>query len=90
MGFFKDLKQDLSQAVNELTEDAAKITSDESESVQETVPDDDVMVDTLNEEPEDAAEDIDVSKMLENVDTNEEAVTEEPKAEESYTAGPFK
>ena len=51
MGFFKDLKQDLSQAVNELTEDAAKITSDESESVQETVPDDDVMVDTLNEEP---------------------------------------
>lgn len=90
MGFFKDLKQDLSQAVNELTEDAAKITSDESESVQETVPDDDVMVDTLNEEPEDAAEDIDVSKMLENVDTNEEAVTEEPKAEESETAGPFK
>ena len=90
MGFFKDLKQDLSQAVNELTEDAAKITSDESESVQETVPDDDVMVDTLNEEPEDSAEDIDVSKMLENVDTNEEAVTEEPKAEESETAGPFK
>ena len=43
------------------------------------------MVDTLNEEPEDAAEDIDVSKMLENVDTNEEAVTEEPKAEESET-----
>lgn len=81
MGFFKDLKQDLSQAVNELTEDAAKITPDESESVQETIPDDDVMVDTLNEEPEDAAEDIDVSKMLENVDTNEEAVTEEPEAE---------
>ena len=95
MGFFKDLKQDLSQAVNELTEYAAKITSDESESVQETVPDDDVMVDTLNEEPEDVAEDIDVSKMLENVDTNEEAVTEEPKAEESETeesetAGLFK
>ena len=67
MGFFKDLKQDLSQAVNELTEDAAKITPDESESVQETIPDDDVMVDTLNEEPEDAAEDIDVSKMLENL-----------------------
>lgn len=87
MGFFKDLKQDLSQAVNELTEDAAKITPDESESVQETIPDDDVMVDTLNEEPEDAAEDIDVSKMLENVDTNEEAVTEEPEAEESETAG---
>lgn len=90
MGFFKDLKQDLSQAVNELTEDAAKITPDESESVQETIPDDDVMVDTLNEEPEDAAEDIDVSKMLENVDNNEEAVTEEPKAEESETAGLFK
>ena len=100
MGFFKDLKQDLSQAVNELTEDAAKITSDESGSVQETIPDDDVMVDTLNEEPEDAAEDIDVSKMLENVDSNEEAVTEEPEAEESETekswteeletAGPFK
>ena len=95
MGFFKDLKQDLSQAVNELTEDAAKITSDESESVQETVPDDDVMVDTLNEEPEDAAEYIDVSKMLENVDNNEEAVTEEPEAEESETeesetAGLFK
>lgn len=90
MGFFKDLKQDLSQAVNELTEDAAKITPDESESVQETIPDDDVMVDTLNEEPEDAAEDIDVSKMFENVDTNEEAVTEEPEAEESETAGLFK
>ena len=85
MGFFKDLKQDLSQAVNELTEDAAKITSDESGSVQETIPDDDVMVDTLNEEPEDATEDIDVSKMLENVDNNEEAVTEEPEAEESET-----
>lgn len=85
MGFFKDLKQDLSQAVNELTEDAAKITSDESGSVQETIPDDDVMVDTLNEEPEEATEDIDVSKMLENVDTNEEAVTEEPEAEESET-----
>lgn len=95
MGFFKDLKQDLSQAVNELTEDAAKITPDESESVQETIPDDDVMVDTLNEEPEDAAEDIDVSKMLENVDTNEKAVTEEPETEESETeesetAGLFK
>lgn len=95
MGFFKDLKQDLSQAVNELTEDAAKITPDESGSVQETIPDDDVMVDTLNEEPEDAAEDIDVSKMLENVDNNEEAVTEEPEAEESETeesetAGLFK
>lgn len=81
MGFFKDLKQDLSQAVNELTEDAAKIASGESESVQETIPDDDVMVDTLNEEPEDTAEDIDVAKMLENVDINEEAVTEEPEEE---------
>lgn len=53
------------------------------------------MVDTLNEEPEDAAEDIDVSKMLENVDTNEKAVTEESETEESETeesetAGLFK
>lgn len=81
MGFFKDLKQDLSQAVNELTEDAAKIAAGEPESATDTVPDDDVMVDTLNEEPEDIAEDIDVAKMLENVDINEEAVTEEPEEE---------
>ena len=81
MGFFKDLKQDLSQAVNELTEDGAKIAAGEPESAADTVPDDDVMVDTLNEEPEDIAEDIDVAKMLENVDINEEAVTEEPEEE---------
>ena len=47
MGFFKDLKQDLSQAVNELSDDAAK-----SMAGNETVAtvDDDVMVDTLSDE----------------------------------------
>lgn len=41
MGFFKDLKEDLSQAVNELSDDAAKFTGNEP------VPADDEMVNTL-------------------------------------------
>ena len=44
MGFFKDFKEDLSQAVNELSEDAGKFADGD------VVMDDDVMIDTLSEE----------------------------------------
>ncbi len=49
MGFFKDFKQDLSQAVNELSDDAVKMTTGENSNA---MPDDDVMVDTLGEDLE--------------------------------------
>ena len=44
MGFFKDFKDDVSQAVNELVDDATGVAS-----VGKKVIDDDVMVDTLEE-----------------------------------------
>ncbi len=48
MGFFKDFKEDLSQAVNELSDDGAKLAGMGKETIQdETLPSDDVMVDTL-------------------------------------------
>ena len=45
MGFFKDFKEDLSQAVNELSDDASKLVG--AEVVDDKLPSDDVMVDTL-------------------------------------------
>lgn len=54
MGFFKDFKEDLSQAVNELSDDAAKMTgtSDKAKAQdpEPELPADDAMVDTLNDE----------------------------------------
>lgn len=47
MGFFKDFKEDLSQAVNELSDDATKFAAGGD---GQSMPDDDVMVDTLDEE----------------------------------------
>ena len=44
MGFFKDFKEDLSQAVNELSDDASKLADVSAEKVEEPVPDDDGMV----------------------------------------------
>lgn len=56
MGFFKDLKSDLSQAVNELSDDAAKAVGAAPETAKGlnmdnmTAFDDNIMVDTLPEE----------------------------------------
>lgn len=47
MGFFKDFKEDLSQAVTELSDDATKFAAGGD---GQALPDDDVMVDTLDEE----------------------------------------
>ncbi len=83
MGFFKDFKEDLSQAVNELTDDASKLAAGDSQEIN-----DDVMVDTLSEAeapeadvaPTDAEPDIEqiladtVNEELEE----EKAVTKEP------------
>lgn len=69
MGFFKDFKQDLSQAVNELTEDAAKAVGG-SEEVK--VSEDDVMVDTLSESVNgDDIEEMDVDAMLKSIEAEE-------------------
>ena len=59
MGFFKDFKADLSQAVNELSDDAVKMTAGDTESAL-----DDVMVDTLTDEEDEKA----LQAALENVD----------------------
>ena len=66
MGFFKDFKQDLSQAVNELAEDAANVVGGNEEL---NVSDDDVMVDTLSESVNgDDIEEMDVEAMLKSMD----------------------
>ena len=66
MGFFKEFKQDLSQAVNELTDDAAKMAMDD---VVSEPTDDDVMVDTLSEELDEEITEADVDMLLEEIDT---------------------
>ena len=48
MGFFKDFKDDVSQAVNELVDDA--IATGGPANSKNTVPDDDAMVDTLEKQ----------------------------------------
>ena len=73
MGFFKDFKQDLSQAVNELTEDAANIVGG-NEKVN--VSEDDVMVDTLSDSSTDEIEEMDVEAMLKSIEA-EESLAEE-------------
>lgn len=54
MGFFKDFKEDLSQAVNELSDDAAKIAG--SGKADNKLPEDDAMVNTLAEEETDVTD----------------------------------
>ena len=69
MGFFKDLKNDLAQAVNELSDEATKVADTSM---------DDVMVDTLTEE-----DDLALKAALENVSEQpvvEAKVEEAPKA----------
>lgn len=78
MGFFKDFKQDLSQAVNELAEDAANVVGGNEEL---NVSDDDVMVDTLSESVNgDDIEEMDVEAMLKSIEA-EEITTVEEKSE---------
>ena len=60
MGFFKDFKADLSQAVNELSDDASKL----ADVSAEPVPDDDVMVDTLANDMQSDAGDSDIEESL--------------------------
>lgn len=64
MGFFKDFKEDLSQAVNELSDDASKLAGVSAETVEEPVPDDDVMVDTLADDMQSDAGDSDIEESL--------------------------
>ena len=64
MGFFKDFKEDLSQAVNELSDDASKLADVSAEKVEEPVPDDDVMVDTLADDMQSDAGDSDIEESL--------------------------
>ncbi len=64
MGFFKDFKADLSQAVNELSDDASKLADVSAEKVEEPVPDDDVMVDTLANDMQSDAGDSDIEESL--------------------------
>lgn len=64
MGFFKDFKEDLSQAVNELSDDASKLADVSAEKVEEPVPDDDVMVDTLADDVQSDAGDSDIEESL--------------------------
>lgn len=64
MGFFKDFKEDLSQAVNELSDDASKLAGVSAETVEEPVPDDDVMVDTLADDMHSDAGDSDIEESL--------------------------
>lgn len=54
MGFFKDFKEDLSQAVNELSDDAAKIAG--AGKAEDKLPEDDAMVNTLAEEETDVTD----------------------------------
>lgn len=72
MGFFKEFKQDLSQAVSELTDDAAKMAMDDVTS--EAADDDDVMVDTLSEELEEEITEADVDTLLDEIDSISESV----------------
>lgn len=72
MGFFKDLKEDLSQAVNELSDDASKFAGDEP------VPADDDMVDTLaddgTEDTSSSELEASLTKAIENMNISSEAV----------------
>lgn len=61
MGFFKDFKDDLSQAVNELSDDAAKLAGAGTATAEEPVIDDDVMVDTLADDADTSDSDIEKS-----------------------------
>lgn len=90
MGFFKDFKQDLTQAVNELTEDTVKsVSTVDDESA------DDVMVDTLSENEDEVKEELDVNEMLKTLDEEsfedipdlpEEAFISEPNEEPESAA----
>ena len=73
MGFFKDFKQDLSQAVNELTDEAAGMAASD---VQDKELSDDVMVDTLTEAESEEALNAELEAMI-NGKTEEAAPLEE-------------
>ena len=92
MGFFKDFKEDLSQAVSELSDDASKMAgmsgASASDAAMQEIPDDDAMVDTLEkEEPEAAAADTEasLSRMLEE-SAEVKAPAAEPKSRKKETA----
>ncbi len=89
MGFFKDFREDLSQAVNELSDDAAKIAGAGKKNTEEVLPDD-IMVDTLAGEDagmEDKMSDGDMeqslSKALADINIANEKNAETAKANES-------
>lgn len=88
MGFFSDLKEDLSQAVNELMPDE-NVESDVKEEtlVEETVKEsvEEVLEDAATEEVNDELADVELEEMLSQLDeeelTAEEEVTDEDMSE---------
>ncbi len=81
MGFFKDFKEDLSQAVSELSDDAGKLMGGSAE--EEKVIDDDAMVDTLMEDEE---AEIQMEQSLKNLVNS---LDDEPEAEEEDESSAF-
>lgn len=81
MGFFKDFKEDLSQAVSELSDDAGKLMGKSAED--EKVIDDDAMVDTLMEDEE---AEIQMEQSLKNLVNS---LDDEPAAEEEDDSKAF-
>ncbi len=76
MGFFKDFKQDLSQAVNELTDETVGMAAGDAQALP-----DDVMVDTLTaaeEEELNAA----IDEGLKNLELESEPIPETPAVDE--------
>lgn len=86
MGFFKDFKEDLSQAVNELSDDANKAMGIAAED--EAIADD-VMVDTLNEEEETEAQmEASLKTLLNSVEEPAEEPVAEPEEEPVTASAP--
>lgn len=69
MGFFSDLKEDLSQAVNELMpEEALDTASADSAEMENVLSDEQYVQDTPAEEKPDTADSFDISSMLDRLD----------------------
>ncbi|MCM1307631.1 MAG: polymer-forming cytoskeletal protein [Butyrivibrio sp.] len=86
MGFFKDFKEDLSQAVNELSDDASKLAGTADSAKAQELPADDAMVNTLNEEETevtDADLEASLSRMLAQSVEQEAAPEEAPSPKQS-------
>lgn len=79
MSFFKDLKEDIAQSVNELTESLDENLAVDDEKTKETVPMSELTTDFPPEEPTEEVPEL----VVENSETeeNEIAVAAEPEEE---------